>query len=143
MMTGPILSTATRGLVPLMLAFSVFLLWRGHNLPGGGFIGGLVASAALVLDGLAFGPGEVRRRLRVEPVTVAAAGLLVGLGAGVLGWFAGSPFLTGLWWKPVVGGAELPLGTPLLFDIGVYLVVVGTITALWLGLAERRQGGEG
>ena len=141
-MTGPILSTSTRGIVPLMLAFSIFLLWRGHNLPGGGFIGGLVASAALVLDGLTFGPGMIRRRLRADPVTVAAIGLLVGVIAGILGWFAGSAFLTGLWWKPIVGGAELPLGTPLLFDIGVYLVVVGTITALWLGLAERRKGGE-
>jgi multisubunit Na+/H+ antiporter MnhB subunit len=131
-MKSLILQGATRLLVLLMLAFSVFLLWRGHNEPGGGFVGGLVASVAAGLVAMSAGPAALRRALRVDPRTLAGAGLLVALGAGILGWILGSPFLGGHWIS--VGG--LKLGTPLLFDVGVYLVVVGAVTTLLLTLEE-------
>ncbi|MEM7134513.1 MAG: Na+/H+ antiporter subunit B [Chloroflexota bacterium] len=119
-----ILDTSTRFLLPLLFLFSLFLLLRGHNEPGGGFVGGLVAAAAISLYALAAGAYSARRLLRLDLRTVMGIGLFCMVGAGSLGLLAGSPLLTGLWHSqpiPVAG----KLGTPLLFDIGVYLVVVG------------------
>jgi multicomponent Na+:H+ antiporter subunit B len=135
-MNSLILSTATRYLLPLLLIFSVFLLLRGHNDPGGGFVGGLVAAAALALYGLAAGVTEARRLLNLEPRFLIGAGLLLALGSGLIAvvW-QGLPFMTGVW-----GTVDLPAlgkpGTPLLFDLGVYLVVVGVVLTILLALAE-------
>lgn len=110
--------------MPLLLVFSIFLLLRGHNDPGGGFVGGLVAAAALSLYGLAAGMCEAKRLLYFEPRTLITAGLLLAVISGLPAVLLGQPYLTGLWDStpiPVVG----KLGTPLLFDIGVYLVVIG------------------
>ncbi len=125
-----ILRTATRLLVGLMLVFSVFMLLRGHNEPGGGFIGGLIASTGMALYSMAFSSAEVRRALKIDPRRIAMIGLAAALTAGVLPAFQGLPFLTGLWWYP--------LGTPILFDIGVYLVVVGGVLTILLGAEEGR-----
>ena len=138
-MDSLILRTATRLIVALMLIFSLFLLWRGHNLPGGGFIGSLVAATAFALYAMACGPAAVRSALRVDPRVIAGLGLLVAMIAGILAAFAGDPFLTGLWSKPEFGGAVLPLGTPLLFDIGVYLTVLGAVLSIMLALEERED----
>lgn len=131
-----LLSTAVRLLLPLLLLFSVFLLLRGHNEPGGGFVGGLVAAAAFVLHALAHGVEEARRLLRVDPRRLVAAGLLTSLGSGTLALAAGLSFLTGLWSSipvPAVGHA----GTPLLFDAGVYLVVAGVALLIVFSLMEE------
>ncbi len=119
-----ILTTATRYLFPLLLLFSFFLLLRGHNEPGGGFVGGLVAAAAILLYALATSVAQAERIVGVDLRTLMGIGLLMALLAGLLGIVAGMPFLTGLWSTqpiPVVG----KLGTPLLFDLGVYLTVLG------------------
>ena len=119
-----ILITATRYLLPLLLLFSFFLLLRGHNEPGGGFVGGLVAAAALALYALATSVGEAQRVLRIDLRTLIGIGLATALTAGLIGLFSGMPFLTGIWSNqpaPVIG----KLGTPLLFDVGVYFVVIG------------------
>lgn len=134
-----ILRTAARAVVPLMVVFSFVILLRGHNNPGGGFIGGLIASSGMVLHGLAFGPGRTRRLLRVNMVTVMAAGLLLAIASGVVGLLMGTPFLTGYWTGvPVPGLGELKVGTPVTFDIGVYLVVVGVVTHVVLTLLEEK-----
>ena len=139
-MQSLILRTATRLVVALMLIFSLFLLWRGHNLPGGGFIGSLVAATAFALYSMADGPAAVRRALRIDPRLIAVIGLRTALGAGFLAALGGLPFLTGLWNKiPLGEGAELPLGTPLLFDIGVYLTVLGGVLSLLLALEESED----
>ena len=135
-MSSLILSTATRYLLPLLLLFSIFLLLRGHNDPGGGFVGGLVAAAALALYGLAFGPVEARRLLKVEPRRLIGIGLLLALSSGLVAvLFLGRPFMTGVW-----STIELPAlgkpGTPLLFDLGVYLVVVGVTLTILVALSE-------
>ncbi len=135
-MPSLILSVAVRALLPLLLLFSVFLLIRGHNEPGGGFVGGLVAAAAFALYAIAEGVAKVRQTLRVEPRVLIGAGLLVALSSGLLALLQGQPFMTGRWYKqavPVLG----KLGTPLLFDTGVYLVVVGIILTIILTLAEE------
>lgn len=141
-MTGPrpsiILDTVLDMLFRTALLFSVFLLFAGHNAPGGGFVGGLVAAAALVLRYVAGGVAEVDRVVPVGELTLLGTGLLIAAIAGASGWFVADAFL---------GSAKLEVGVPLLgtlkattalpFDVGVYLVVVG----LGLGLL-RSLGAE-
>lgn len=121
----------------LMVLFSIFVLLRGHNEPGGGFIGGLIAASALAIYGIACGVAPVRRAIYFRPTQIAAAGLLLASLSGAVSIFAGVPFLTGLWAFPTIGGVEITLSTPMFFDIGVYLVVVGAISAIALSLEER------
>jgi multisubunit Na+/H+ antiporter MnhB subunit len=127
-----ILTTAGRAVTVLMAAFSVYLLLRGHNSPGGGFLGGLVAACAVLLRTIIAGVGPTRALLRVDPIAIAAIGALIAIAAGSAGLLSGKPFLTGLW----MDAAGLPLGTPLLFDLGVYFVVFGAVSALALTLEE-------
>jgi multicomponent Na+:H+ antiporter subunit B len=131
-MNSIILTTAARVVTLLMVVFSIYLLLRGHNQPGGGFVGGLVAAAALFLQAIANGVAATRRALRVDPRAIAVLGIAVAIVAGLLAAVADEPFLTGVWAFP----AGLPLGTPLLFDMGVYLVVVGAVTTLVFALEE-------
>jgi multicomponent Na+:H+ antiporter subunit B len=132
-----ILRNMMRFLASLLLVASVFLLWRGHNEPGGGFAGGLMAASAFVLHALALGPGGARRALRVSPLFLIAGGLAIALVAALIGVFAGDPILTGHWMTlDTPGTANLKLGTPLLFDAGVYFVVVGVVLNIILPLME-------
>lgn len=138
-MNSLIFSTISRLLVGLMLLFSVFLLWRGHNEPGGGFIGGLVAAAGIIVYGLAEGPAMMRKLLRVDPRALVLIGLLTAVVSGILPLLQNSAFLTGMWL--FIGATEtdkgLALGTPLIFDIGVYLVVVGGVAGMVIALEEE------
>lgn len=133
-MNSVIFRTAAPVIAAMMILFSVIVLLRGHNDPGGGFIAGLIAASASAVVGMSLGVGTVRRLLRVNPIAVAGFGVAVALSSGLLSAFAAVPFLTGLWLP-----AHL-FGTPGLFDIGVYLVVFGTVTAIILALED---GGEG
>ena len=126
-------------LTALMLLFSVFILLRGHNEPGGGFIGGLIAASALAIYGIANGVPAVRRAIRVHPLAIAGAGLLMSTAAGLISIAAAVPFMTGLWIYPTILGLEVPLSSVMLFDIGVYFVVLGAITAIALALEERED----
>ena len=138
-MNSLILNTATRFLVALMLLFSVFMLLRGHNEPGGGFIGGLIAAIGFALYAIAHGAEGARRALRKDPRLIAMVGLGVALLAGLISAINGDPLFTGLWW--FIGGGEgskgFPIGTVLMFDIGVYLTVVGSVMTLVLALEEE------
>jgi len=137
-MTSLILSTAARYLLSLLLVFSIFILIRGHNEPGGGFIGGLIAAAAFALNAVAFDAATTRRILRVDPRTLVPLGLLIALGSGTIPLLVGEPFLTGMWLTAHVPGlGEIALGTPLVFDCGVYLVVLGVTLTMILTLAEE------
>jgi multicomponent Na+:H+ antiporter subunit B len=130
-MTSIVLQSAARALHPILLMFSVFLLMRGHNEPGGGFSGGLVAATAFVLQTISSSVAESRRALRVHPRALIAIGLLFATTAGIIPLFSGDPFLTGLWFDaPLLD--HIKVGTPLLFDTGVYLVVIGmTVLIVW------------
>jgi len=137
-MTSLVLRTATRFLITLLLLFSIFLLLRGHNEPGGGFVGGLVGASAFALYSIAYDVMSTRRALRIDPRTFIALGLLLAIVSGLLPVFAGRPFLTGLWgYLDLPGLAALDVGTPLLFDIGVYLVVMGMTLTVILSLSEE------
>lgn len=137
-MRSLILAAATRVVFPLLLLFSVFLLFRGHNEPGGGFVGGLVAATAYALLALAGGVASARRVLPARPEALIGVGLLTALASGLVGLAAGRPFLTGLW-----GDVSLPVvgkpGTPVLFDAGVYLTVVGVVLLILLTLQEEDE----
>ena len=98
-MRSTILQTATRFLMPLLLLFALFLLLRGHNEPGGGFVGGLVVASSFVLYGMAFGVDRARRALLVDPSTLLSGGLLVALSSGIPALLLGRPFMTALWTK--------------------------------------------
>jgi multicomponent Na+:H+ antiporter subunit B len=136
-MDSLILRSAARLLLPLLLLFSIFLLLRGHNEPGGGFSGGLVAAAAFALLTIATDVPTTRRTLRMSPRVFIGAGLLVAIASGAIGLAGGGAFLTGLWAElPLPGGVTLAVGTPLLFDVGVYLVVIGVVLTIVLSLME-------
>jgi len=124
-------------LTSLMALFSIFVLLRGHNEPGGGFIGGLIAASAFAIYGVAYGVSPVRRALWFHPLAIAGSGVLMAALSGVASIFVDVPFLTGLWAEPEVFGAKLAISTTLFFDIGVYLTVVGSITSIALALEER------
>ncbi|OCW55737.1 Na(+)/H(+) antiporter subunit B [Hoeflea olei] len=123
-------------LTSLMVLFSIFVLLRGHNEPGGGFIGGLIAASALAIYGIACGVAAVRRAIYFHPIAISAVGLLMSALAGVLSLFAEVPFMSGLWVYPHLFGVEVALSSVLVFDVGVYLVVVGAICSIALGLEE-------
>lgn len=133
-----ILQVAARFLLPMLLLFSIFLLLRGHNEPGGGFIAGLVASSAFALHLFAFTPVQTQRLIGVDGSQLMGVGLMIAMFSGAIGVIlSGSEFLTSVWWTVYLPGVgELKLSTPLLFDIGVYLVVIGMVTTLLLTLAE-------
>jgi multicomponent Na+:H+ antiporter subunit B len=123
----------------LMLLFSVFVLLRGHNEPGGGFIGGLIAASAFAVFGIAFGVASVRRAIVFHPLSIAGFGLLVATLSGIVSVFSSVPFMSGLWIYPSLFGVEVPLATVISFDIGVYLVVVGGFTSIASALAESER----
>lgn len=131
-----ILRTASNYMLPLLLVFSVFILLRGHYLPGGGFVGGLIASIAFVLHAFANGLGDTKGLLRIHPGFLMPTGLGLAFISGLTPLsFAGKPFMTGIWYPhhlPIVGN----LGSALFFDIGVYLVVLGVTLTIIFTISE-------
>ncbi|MFP1681991.1 monovalent cation/H+ antiporter subunit A [Alloalcanivorax sp. C16-1] len=132
-----VLVTISRPLLPLALLISVYIFLRGHNLPGGGFIAGLITSVALLLQYVASGVAWVHRRMPGDYHPVVAVGLLLAGITGVASWFFGHPFLTStfdyLHW-PLVGKFEV--ASALLFDIGVFLTVVGATLLMLANLGK-------
>jgi multicomponent Na+:H+ antiporter subunit B len=133
-----ILRTAAKVLIPLMLLFSIFLLLRGHDESGGGFIGGLVVAGAFALYAVAFGTSDTRAALRIDPRDLISIGLAAAVIAGIFPFFLGDGFLTGEWlmWE-IADGREFKIGSNLLFDIGVYMIVAGMTLTVVLALEER------
>ncbi len=137
-MTSLILHTATRLLMPLLLMFSLFLLVRGHNQPGGGFTAGLVASAAWAIYALAYDAATARKAIHIEPRVLIGIGLIAILFSGFTGLLFHQPFLAGQWGHLKLGEtARLEIGTPLLFDFGVYLTVIGVVLTIIFTLEEE------
>ncbi|WNZ65790.1 Na+/H+ antiporter subunit B [Myxococcus sp. MxC21-1] len=136
-MNPVVMHTVARMMTPVLLLVSVVLAVRGHDIPGGGFVGGLLAATAFALQMVAFGRPAARKQLRVHPTRLAAAGLLVALFSGVPSMLEGRSFLSGIWAQlPVPGTGGLKVGTPQLFDVGIYLVVLGTAMSFILGMAR-------
>lgn len=132
-----------RAMMPVLIIFSIALLLRGHNHPGGGFVGGLVASSGIILMVLADGPELVRSRLHIDFLRGALFGLLISFSAGMLGLLIEGSFMKSIYYEQMTPSVGLiQLSTPLLFDIGVYLVVFCITSAIVVGIAEegRRKG---
>lgn len=133
-----ILRTTGYFLLPLLLLFSLFLLLRGHNEPGGGFIAGLVAAAAVSLHLFAMGTNAARRILLLTPRDLIGWGLLLAVLSTLPAALLGDAFFTAVWFAPTLPLlGEIKLGTPLFFDLGVYLVVIGAVLTIVLNLAEE------
>lgn len=129
-----LLSRGARRLRLPLLALAAVTLYRGHHEPGGGFIAALLAAAAFALLALGDGVPAARRALRVDPLTLAALGLGVALAAGIPGLLIHDAFLAGVWLPPL---GSVKLGTPLLFDLGVFFTVLGFATKTVFALLEE------
>lgn len=176
-----ILGTAIRLLVPIFQLFSLYILFRGHNHPGGGFIGGLVGSIGYIFYAMVYGPkavvhtffnmhvfvedraehpsrsryylhtlkkntwqrketsrqqeGPAKRLIRLEPMHLIAAGLFIAAASGLPGMFLGEAYMSALWtdfYLPMLGKP----GTPILFDLGVYLMVIGVVLKITFIMSE-------
>lgn len=139
-MNSPLLHIAARVLSWPFVLLSIWILYRGHNLPGGGFIGGLTAAVGFVLYGLSGYGRPLKGFFSARPATFLASGLGIALASTLPGLFQGA-FMRGLW----LPGFELPLigkvhlGTPLVFDIGVYFTVIGFILLLAETLSSEEE----
>ncbi|MCB0110100.1 MAG: hypothetical protein KDE53_29460 [Caldilineaceae bacterium] len=124
-----------RLLTPVLLLLALILLLAGHNSPGGGFIAGLVVAAAFELQILSRGDRFVRSMIGSYLHPIMGLGLLMAVAAALLGLLQGG-FFKGVWWKGHLGPLTLELGTPMLFDIGVFCVVLSVVTSYLLGLSD-------
>ncbi len=131
-----ILSTLLKALTPLFIGFALYMFFRGHDNPGGGFIAGLIASIPLMIHTMVFGARSTRRRFRLRPRLVAALGLLLALVSGMFSVVKGKAFMTPLWIEqkiPLVG----KVGTPIFFDAGVFFVVFGVVLNITFLLTDE------
>ncbi len=132
-MNSIILKTAGKYIAPLLFLFAIYLLLTGHNQPGGGFSGGLVASASFILLAFAYGVEQTKNWIRISPLYLIAIGLLLAVTSGLFSLIYGLPFMTGIWFT----FNSLSLGTPMLFDTGVFFVVSGTTLLIILELIKE------
>ena len=138
-MNSIILQLAAKYLRWLFIIFAILALIRGHNDPGGGFIGGLLAGLAIVYRGLAYDTFQVKERLQNIPEWFIAGGLFIILLSFAPSLILGKTIMTGVWLKiplPLVG--ELKLGSPFLFDIGVFFAVIGVTVMFVFSLTQKR-----
>jgi multicomponent Na+:H+ antiporter subunit B len=146
-MNSLIFRAAARLLLPLLLLFSFIILMVGHNEPGGGFVGGLVGSAAIAMYAMAFGAPAAKRLLRdwkgrqISTLTIAGVGLAIALGSVVLGTIIGGGTVMEGWWVklPIKFGDIEKVGTVVFFDIGVYVTVFGVVLLFLFELMEAES----
>jgi multicomponent K+:H+ antiporter subunit A len=135
-----VLDTLSRALLPMALLVSVFIFLRGHNLPGGGFIAGLITAVALILQYISHGVTWAQQRQPFSYHGVAGLGVLLAGLTGLGSWLFGRPFLTSAFSHfhlPLIG--EFELATAMIFDLGVYLTVVGATLLILSNIAHVSQ----
>lgn len=136
---SPMLATGIRTMVPTLILFSVFLLVVGHDLPGGGFAAALMASLAIILVFLAYGTRAVVRLLPAEPETLTGVGLGMALLGGIVGWLMEGTFLAAAFRTVSLPGfGEVKLSSLLIFELGVFLLVVGLIATATVHLGAEQ-----
>ncbi len=131
-----ILSTLLKVITPLFIGIALYMFFRGHDNPGGGFIAGLIASIPFMLHAMVFGYQETKRNFKIRPHLLAGIGLLVSLVSGMFSVILRDPFLTPVWVDeklPLIG----KIGTPIFFDLGVFLVVFGVVLQITFLLTEE------
>jgi multicomponent Na+:H+ antiporter subunit B len=133
-----ILASVIRILIPVFLVFAVYMFFRGHNMPGGGFIAGLVASIPYMVHTMAFGYKKTSEEYKIKPMFMAGMGLLIATLSTLFGSLKGLPLMTALWMEtelPIIG----KIGTPTFFDIGVFFVVMGVVLKITFLLTEEQE----
>ena len=125
-----------RSLYPLLIIASFWMLLRGHNAPGGGFIAGLMAVAASSAYALIFSSSKASKKMPLLPVSLSASGVLLALGSGLPAFFQGLPYLSHPWWTFSLGTFNLSVSTVMIFDLGVYFAVWGALGGVCLQLIE-------
>ena len=131
-----ILSTILKVLTPLFISFALYMFFRGHNNPGGGFIAGLIASIPFMLHSMVFGYRRTISIFRIRPRQFAVLGVFMAFVSGMFAMAKGAPYLTSVWVDeklPLVG----KIGTPIFFDFGVLLVVFGVVLQITFLLTEE------
>ncbi len=133
-----ILQSATRALLPVILLMAIVVMFQGHNKPGGGFIAGLMIGACVTLHAFAFGATPTRRRMRIDPRTLIGLGLAAAFLSLLIPLALARPLMTGAWTKlPLPGMEPFKLGSPMLFDFGVFLTVAGVASEMVLTLLRE------
>lgn len=133
-MNSVILQIAAKYVRWLLLLFSIIALLRGHNLPGGGFIGGLLAGLAIVYKSLAFSSDEIEKELKIKPQGYIGLGLLLILLSFAPSLIQNKTLMTGIWMQIPFPVENIKLGTPFIFDIGVFLAVIGVTLSFLFSL---------
>ncbi len=137
-MNSVILQIADRYLKWILIVFAVLALFRGHNYPGGGFIGGLMAGLAIVFRGFAFNAFLIKNELKDRPERYIASGLSILLLSFVPSLINNAPLMTGIWFTiPLPWGEGVKLGTPFLFDVGVFFTVIGVTLMFVFSLTHK------
>ena len=138
-MSSPILRVVMRLIMPLTLLFAGYMAIKGHNEPGGGFIGGLVAAVVLVLYHMTFGPEALERMIPVHPRILLFVGLGLAVGTAVFPLLLGWPLLTSYvnHHVPLFGEVEVEFASALIFDVGVFLVVVGVSVGIITRISQE------
>ncbi|HBH49575.1 MAG TPA: Na(+)/H(+) antiporter subunit B [Bacteroidales bacterium] len=136
-MNSTLLQIASKYVQWLLILVAVIALFRGHNYPGGGFIGGLLAGLAIVYRGFAFSMSEARKQLPLSPEIIIAIGLFFVVASFMPALFTGSPLMKGEWYKLQLGFTELKLGSPFIFDIGVFFTVIGVAISFVFSLNKK------
>lgn len=131
-----ILSTVIKILIPIFLGFAIYMFFRGHNQPGGGFIAGLIASIPFMLYTMAFGVDKTNEIFKLRPMFMATLGLLLSAMSGVYAMIMQLPFMTSLWIPEKVAIVG-KIGTPILFDLGVFFVVSGVVLKITFLLTKE------
>lgn len=130
-----IFKTASTYLLPLLILFSVFILLRGHYLPGGGFVGGLIASIAFIIHSFANGIEKTKGIIKFHPGFLMPFGLAIALLSGAAPLLIGQSLMTGLWFEEPIAVIGM-VGSALFFDTGVYLVVIGVTLTIIFTISE-------
>lgn len=120
---------------PMFIILSLFVLYRGHNLPGGGFIGGLLAASGYVFYMMAYDVETTLQKMLISPLQLMALGLLLAFSSGLPAIIHSEPFMTGQW----LSFFGIKLGTPTLFDVGVYLTVLGVLVTVMGAILEKEK----
>ncbi len=137
-MNSVILQIASKYVRALLLIFALIVLFRGHNHPGGGFIGGMLAGLSVAYRGFAYQQEEVRNNTKIQPEYYIAFGFFLILVSMVPSLIMGHDLMTGEWLKLNTFLGQIKLGTPLIFDVGVFSAVIG-VTILFMFSLNRQN----
>ena len=132
-----LVETVVRALYPIMLLGAFWLWYRGHNAPGGGFVGALMAVSATAAYALVFGVSAARARVPLGPPRLSMLGLSLAVASGLPALLREAPFLTHAWTKVTLGITTLPVSSVMIFDLGVMLSVWGALAGFCLRLLEE------